>query len=69
MRSQDLEKAYQPNGAIFIARPKDLNQNKLFYSENTIPYIMPLEKSVDIDDEFDFMIAEFLIQRHQKKNN
>jgi CMP-N,N'-diacetyllegionaminic acid synthase len=69
MRSQDLEKAYQPNGAIFITRPKDLTINKSFYSENAIPYIMPLEKSVDIDDEFDFMIAEFLMQRHQKKNN
>lgn len=69
MRSQDLNKTYQPNGAIFIARPKDLNRNKSFYSENTIPYIMPLEKSVDIDDEFDFMIAEFLMQRHQKKKN
>ena len=65
--SQDLEKAYQLNGSIYIARPKVLKRNKSFYSENTIPYIMPFEKSIDIDDEFDFMIAEFLMQKLKKK--
>lgn len=69
IRSQDLEKTYEPNGAIFIVRPKDLKLNKSFYSENTIPFIMPSEKSVDIDDEFDFMIAELIMQRLPKKNN
>jgi N-acylneuraminate cytidylyltransferase len=69
MRSQDLKKAYQPNGAIFIARPKTIYQNKLFYSENTIPYMMPLEKSVDIDDEFDFLIAELLMEKFKNKYN
>ena len=63
MRSQDFEKFFRPNGAIFISKPKDLYKNKTFYTENTIPYIMPSERSIDIDDEFDFLIAEFLMQK------
>ena len=61
LRSQDLKETYQPNGAIYISRPEKLYQNKLFYSEKTIPYVMPPERSIDIDDEFDFIMAECLM--------
>ncbi|MFX0036808.1 MAG: cytidylyltransferase domain-containing protein [Candidatus Hermodarchaeota archaeon] len=63
MRGQDFEKIYSPNGAIFISNPNELYKSKTFYSKNAIPYIMPLERGIDIDNEFDFMIAEFLMQK------
>jgi len=64
MRRQELPKAYRPNGAIFIAPPKVLYEYRTFYTPKTLAYIMPPERSIDIDTEFDFLLAEFLIRRH-----
>lgn len=62
-RSQDLPEAYRPNGAIFISTPDMIRKHKTFYTSKTIPYIMPKERSVDIDTDFDFKFAEFLIEK------
>ena len=62
MRRQDLEKAYMPNGAIYSSTPQALYKHKSFYCNNTIPYIMPTRRSIDIDGEIDFMLAELLIK-------
>jgi CMP-N,N'-diacetyllegionaminic acid synthase len=61
---QDVEKTYFPNGAIFISTPKALYINKSFYSKKTLPYVMPLERSVDIDNITDFLIAESAIKNN-----
>ncbi len=58
---QEIEKAYMPNGAIFIFNYRFLKKNQSYYSDKTIPYIMPLERSVDIDSLLDFEYAEYLI--------
>jgi len=68
MRRQKLPKSYKPNGAIFIATPKVLYEYKTFYTPKTIAYLMPPERSVDIDTEFDFLIAEFLINKLKSGN-
>lgn len=68
-RRQDLPKAYIPNGAIFIARPDTLRKYKSFYCPKTIPYIMPLERSIDIDDETDFMLAELIMKEYKLDKN
>jgi CMP-N,N'-diacetyllegionaminic acid synthase len=60
-RSQDLEKYYRINGAIYICKTdKLLEENTLFLKDNIFAYIMDKKYSVDIDDEFDFKFAEFL---------
>jgi CMP-N-acetylneuraminic acid synthetase len=64
MRRQDLEKVYIPNGAIFISRVQTLYKYKSFYCNHIIPYIMPIERSVDIDNELDFMLAELLMKKY-----
>ena len=63
-RRQDLEKVYVPNGAMYISTPKNLRKYKGFYCLRTIPYIMPPERSIDIDNEVDFMLAELLTKRY-----
>ena len=62
LRRQDLEGVYMPNGAIYISIPQTLYKYKSFYCSHTIPYIMPIRRSVDIDNEVDFMLAESLIK-------
>lgn len=61
-RKQDLPEYYSPNGAIYIITPKTLRERKAFYFETTGAYIMPEEKSVDIDTLTDFRIAEAILQ-------
>lgn len=63
-RSQDLEKYYRLNGAIYICRTdKLLKQNSFFLKQNTYAYIMNRESSVDIDYEIDLKFANFLASR------
>lgn len=61
-RSQDQIPMYHPNGAIYIRdidslRSPDL---KTIY-DDCAPYLMPRERSVDIDNAIDFKIAEILL--------
>lgn len=60
-RRQDLPTYYSPNGAIYITTPNSLRKNKTFIPKKTIPYVMPKERSVDLDTPFDFKLAEFLL--------
>lgn len=66
-RSQEMKKLYRPNGAIFIINTKTFLKYKSFYTDKITPFILPRERSIDIDDEFDFIIAEFLLKRFEGK--
>jgi len=57
-RTQDQNVFYRPNGAIYIIATNTFNQDPKFYTKDTIGYVMPKERSVDIDDMFDFLMAE-----------
>jgi CMP-N,N'-diacetyllegionaminic acid synthase len=62
-RSQDLPTFYRLNGAIYICKTKKLlEENTFFIKDNIFAYIMDKKHSVDIDDEFDFKMAELLIK-------
>jgi len=61
-RRQDLPKSYLPNGAIFISSTTILKKSRGFYSERIIPYIMPSERSLDLDTEMDFEIAKYYLR-------
>lgn len=66
-RSQELPKLFVPNGAIYIASVKTLNKYKSFYTKKIIPYIMPQDRSIDIDDLDDFVIAEKKINENNSR--
>ncbi|MBI5542161.1 MAG: acylneuraminate cytidylyltransferase family protein [Bacteroidia bacterium] len=61
-RSQDLPIYYRINGAIYISEMDEYFFNKGFLGKSTKAYIMPVERSVDIDNAFDFLFAEFLFK-------
>lgn len=52
---------YRPNGAIYIVSVPEFRKDQFLYREGSFAYIMPKERSVDIDTEFDFEYAEFLM--------
>lgn len=64
-RRQDLRPyAYIRNGSIYA-----LNRNKLIYEKhrfggaNSRPYIMPYERSINIDSYMDLALCEFLLSK------
>lgn len=65
---QDYKKSYVPNGAIFIFKYQFLKVTRNYYSNNTYPYVMAREKSIDIDNPIDFLFAEFLYQAQLDNN-
>jgi CMP-N-acetylneuraminic acid synthetase len=65
MRRQDLPRIYQPNGALFISKPETLYRTKSFYSTKTLPYIMPQERSIDIDSQMSLLQAELFLKKAQ----
>lgn len=63
-RSQDLEKYYRINGAIYICKiDKLFEENSFFIKDNIFAYVMDRKSSVDIDEEIDFKFAEFLLMK------
>jgi N-acylneuraminate cytidylyltransferase len=60
-RRQDLPELYALNGAIYVARVEWLRQTHTFLAQETVAYVMPPERSVDIDTLFDFQLAECLM--------
>lgn len=63
---QKLPTTYQLNGAVYVARTDFLLQRHSFISEKTIGYIMPPERSWDIDSLLDFEFVEVLMQKQRK---
>ncbi|MDT3387198.1 MAG: acylneuraminate cytidylyltransferase family protein [Bacteroidota bacterium] len=64
---QALPKFYRINGAIYLLKTEELYTNKMF-REKSYAYIMPQERSIDIDTDYDFTIAEVLMGlRNAKK--
>ncbi len=59
---QDLRKNYVLNGASYYASKEFILTNKTFINEQTLGYVMPFERSIDIDNSYDWDIAEFLIK-------
>ena len=57
---QELPIYYRLNGAIYLLKKNELYKKKMF-TEKCYAYIMPNERSVDIDTELDFAIAELRI--------
>lgn len=60
---QELQSTYIPNGAIYIFRTTILRDFRQYYTDKTYPYIMPKERSADIDEQIDFEWAEFLLSK------
>ena len=58
---QNLEKSYILNGAIYLSTTEALLKHRNFYGSDTRGYLMPEERSIDIDTLNDFLMAQALI--------
>lgn len=60
-RRQDADIFYRINGAIFLTNTAYFLVNKNIYRSSCFAYIMDKRRSVDIDDELDFLFAEAVL--------
>ncbi|MBP7477181.1 MAG: acylneuraminate cytidylyltransferase family protein [Chitinophagales bacterium] len=60
-RRQDLPKVYEANGAIYIINVKKFME-KGMSQLNKKKFVMNKLSSIDIDDEIDFKLCEFILQ-------
>ena len=63
VRRQDAPKSYDMNASIYIWKRETILNEKSLFLENTGLYVMPEERSIDIDNELDFEFVEFLIRK------
>jgi CMP-N-acetylneuraminic acid synthetase len=62
-RKQVFEEMYTPNGAVYVATRRHVLEHGSFFAGRVGAHIMPRERSLDIDDEFDWQMAELLARR------
>jgi N-acylneuraminate cytidylyltransferase/CMP-N,N'-diacetyllegionaminic acid synthase len=62
---QELPTYYRLNGSIYLSFIEYWKTNKSFFSERTFAYIMPRERSVDIDTIIDFYQVQAIMKYKQ----
>ncbi len=61
-RRQDYQPpAYMRNGAIYLSRRANIMENDSIWGRTIRPYVMPEERSINIDSEIDLKLAEFIL--------
>jgi CMP-N,N'-diacetyllegionaminic acid synthase len=58
--SQNLPYVLYPNGAIYVVK-RDVIMSNRIYGKTIYPYLMPEERSIDLETEKDFMVASALL--------
>ncbi len=62
VRRQELPPVYHRNGAIYAFRRSLLEQDTLM-GQTILPYIMAEDRSLNIDTEYDLVLADFILSR------
>jgi len=62
LRRQEIEEVYFFEGSIYVSRTDALLAKNTFYHEHTLGYEFPKWKSLEIDDEYDFVMVEALMK-------
>ena len=64
-RRQDTPKVYDLNASIYIYRRDSLLRSNTIYTKRSFLFIMPAERSVDIDSINDFKYVEYLMKNEK----
>ena len=63
-RRQEKPNFYARNGAaIYISKNELIMKEKKIIGNKCLPYFMPKERSIDIDDAFDWEIAKCFLRK------
>lgn len=59
---QELPPVYALNGAIYLVRSSVLMEHGILHPEDTRPYLMPAERSLQIDEPWDLYLADLVLK-------
>jgi len=65
LRRQDAPNVYDLNASIYIYNRNILHKTNTIFTKNSILYIMPEERSIDIDSINDFNYVEYLMKKNK----
>lgn len=65
MRRQELPATYALNGAVYVVNSESFMKTQKLIESETVAYIMPIIRSLDIDTEYDLMIAQMILNQIQ----
>ena len=68
-RRQDSPDCFDMNASIYIWRRDALMANPRVFYDDTLLYVMPEERSHDIDSEIDFRFVEFLMADCERRSD
>ncbi len=57
-RRQDAPPVWEYNGAVYVIRPESIRRMALGEFPVRLPYVMPRSRSLDLDTQADWMLAE-----------
>ena len=60
---QQLPKVYRLNGAFYMTHQKNLVMGRSFFTGKTLPYILPKERSVNLDTMMDLYLLESMVDK------
>lgn len=60
---QQLPKVYSLNGAFYLTHREILLNQRTFLPRRTLPYVMPAERSINLDTMIDVYVLEAMIDR------
>ncbi len=64
-RRQDLPPVYALNGAIYLVRRQALVEQETLAPDPCLGYVMPPERSLDVDTAWDLHLAELILTERQ----
>ena len=59
---QQAPPVYEHAASTYVIDPNYLRRSESLFEGRVIPYVMPAERCLDIDDEVDFRVVQFLLQ-------
>jgi len=62
-RRQDLPESFSLNGAVYLVKTKVLCEKRSWNLPGAYAYVMPQERSFDIDSEWDLQVVDFLLSQ------
>lgn len=66
LRTQDLPSVYEENSTLYIFSKETLEARKNRIGYRPTMFEVSLEEAIDIDEEMDFLFAEFLFRQRQE---
>ena len=63
VRRQDAPECFDMNASIYVRKREALIGNESLFNADTLLYVMPEERSIDVDKEWEFEYVEFLFNK------